>query len=165
MLKMGFWEANCLCEILLPHFWSITCILGIVRTLKGLHRWKTTVGPIRWRKLWSQEVGTEKMWGLIWSCGLNPSPSLQNKGTTMKLIFPYPSAKHVSMVLPLHACTCTCICLYANKTKVIITRRLSAVPAERTVYLCDKYKSRHLKCCWNMLIFFQQEPSYRRCWN
>lgn len=151
-----------MCEILLPHFWSITCTLGIVRTLKGLNRWNTIVEPIRWRKLWSQEEGMEKEWELIWNCGLKPSPSHQNKGTTVKLIVPSPSVKHVSLVLPPHACTCTCICLHVNKTKLLITGSLSAVPAERTVYLCDKYKSCRLECCWNMLIFLQG-ARYKRC--
>lgn len=88
MLKMGFWEANCLYEILLPHFWSITCILGIVRTLKGFNRWKTIVGSIRWRKLWSQEVGTEKMWELIWSWGLNPVLPTNTKAPLWNSSFP-----------------------------------------------------------------------------
>lgn len=144
-----------------PRCWSITCVLGIVRALKGLNRWKPTGWPIRWRRLRSQphsvlqQEGTENMWGLLWGCGLNPSP--ENRGTTMKLIFPSQSAKHVSLVLPPHTYTCTCICLCVNTNKMLITRRLSALPAERADYLLDNYKSCHLKYCWNMLVPFNKE--------
>lgn len=141
------------CEILLPHLQSITCIPDIVRTLKGLNRWKRIVGPIRWRK----EEGTEKMWGLIWSCGLNPSPSHQNKGTLPKCqisSFDFASScMHVYLYMYIY--------MYIKPNCLSLGD--SAVPAESTVYLSDKYKSCHLKCCWNMLIFLQQGARYKRC--
>ena len=40
---------------------------------------------------------------------------------------------------------------------MFITRRLSALPAERTDYLLDNYESCHLKYGWNMLISFNKE--------
>lgn len=59
--------------------------------------------------------------------------------------------------LPPHTYTCTCICLCVNTNKMLITRRLSALPAERADYLLDSYKSCHLKYCWNMLVPFNME--------
>lgn len=152
-------------EILPQHCWSITCVLDILRTPKGLYGWKTAGWTISQRGLWSQQhftlqqEGTEKMWGLLWDCGSLSFHSKQKDH--YKLMLPSPSAKCIALILPPHAYTCTCTYLCVNKTKMLITRRL-----------CSAYWENRLSA-WQLWVmafevllehacFLQQGARYKR---